>query len=107
MKISRMNKVDWGKVKAFFDLETEEGFTIKGFKIVEGVNGMFVSMPSEKNKDGDYNDTIFASKELRQKLNDEALQEYSNPRQKMSGGMSEQHRLETNPDYSDKDEIPF
>ena len=31
MKISRMSKGEWNKVKAFFDLETEEGFTIKGF----------------------------------------------------------------------------
>ena len=37
MKISRMSKGEWNKVKAFFDLQTEEGFTLKGFKLVEGV----------------------------------------------------------------------
>ena len=46
MKIERMNKGSWGKVRAFFDLATQEGFTIKGFKIIEGINGLFVSMPS-------------------------------------------------------------
>ena len=30
MKISRMNKGNWGKVRAFFDLTTQDGFTIKG-----------------------------------------------------------------------------
>ena len=64
MKISRMNKGSYGKVRAFFDLDTKEGFTIKGFKIVEGINGLFVSMPSQKDKEGEYNDTIFASKEF-------------------------------------------
>ena len=53
MKISRMNKGSWGLIKAFFDLQTEEGFTIKGFKLVEGINGLFVGFPSNKNNDGE------------------------------------------------------
>ncbi len=77
MKISRMNKGDWGKVKAFFDLETEDGFTIKGFKLVEGANGMFAGFPSQQNKDGEYNDTIFADKTLKQKVNQLALEHYN------------------------------
>ena len=77
MKISRMNKGDWGKVKAFFDLETEDGFTIKGFKIIEGANGMFAGFPSQQNKDGEYNDTIFADKTLKQKVNQLALEHYN------------------------------
>ena len=94
MRISRINKGSWGKVRAFFDVETDEGFTMKGFKLIEGTNGLFVSMPSEKNKDGDYQDTIFASKQLRQEVNKIAMEEYSNPAQKMSGGMSEFARQE-------------
>ena len=95
MRISRINKGSWGKVRAFFDVETDEGFTIKGFKLIEGNTGLFVSMPSEKNKDGDYQDTVFASKQLRQEVNKIALKEYSNPvAQKMSGGMSEFARQE-------------
>ena len=34
MKIERMNKGNWGKVRAFFDVQTDEGFTIKGFKLI-------------------------------------------------------------------------
>ena len=77
MKISRTNKGDWGKVKAFFDLETEDGFTIKGCKIIEGANGMFAGFPSQKNKDDEYNDTVFADKELKQKVNQLALEHYN------------------------------
>ena len=77
MKITRMNKGDWGKVKAFFDLETQDGFTIKGFKIIEGANGMFAGFPSQQNKDGEYNDTIFADKTLKQKVNQLALEHYN------------------------------
>ena len=76
MKIERMNKGSWGKVRAFFDLTTSEGFTIKGFKIIEGINGLFVSMPSQKSSDGEYYDSIYASKELRDELNQLALDAY-------------------------------
>ena len=76
MKIERMNKGSWGKVRAFFDLTTTEGFTIKGFKIIEGINGLFVSMPSQKSSDGEYYDSIYASKELRDELNLLALDAY-------------------------------
>ena len=91
MKISRMNKGDWGKVKAFFDLETEDGFTIKGFKVIEGANGLFAGFPSQKNKDDEYNDTVFADKELKQKVNQLALDYYN--------------RLGSS--KSDEDDLPF
>tara|TARA_Y100001970_G_C13760414_1_gene615466 strand:- start:149 stop:547 length:399 start_codon:yes stop_codon:yes gene_type:complete len=77
MKIERMNKGSWGKVRAFFDLTTTEGFTIKGFKIIEGINGLFVSNPSQKGSDGEYYDTIWMeSKELRDSVNKLALESY-------------------------------
>ena len=76
MKIERMNKGSWGKVRAFFDVMTEEGFTIKGFKIIEGINGLFVSMPSQKGKEDEYFDTVYVPQELRAELNQIALQQY-------------------------------
>ena len=78
MQIERMNKGSWGKIKAFFDLQTEDGFTIKGFKMVEGTNGMFVGFPSQKNNDGKYNDTVWADKDLKEKVIEIAKQEYDN-----------------------------
>ena len=78
MKIERMNKGSWGKVRAFFDLTTQEGFTIKGFKIIEGINGLFVSMPSQKGNDEEYYDTIWVdSKQLREELNELAINQYN------------------------------
>ena len=74
-----MTKGTWGKIIAFFDLETEEGFTIKGFKIVEGSNGIFVGFPSQKNDDGEYYDTVWADKEVKDQVTDLAKREYDNP----------------------------
>lgn len=75
MGIDRMKRGQWGKIVAFFDIKTEEGYIIKGFKIVEGNDGLFVGFPSQK-KDDEYNDTVFADKELRQQTNDLAIKYY-------------------------------
>ena len=72
MKIEKMNKGQYGKILAFFDIKTQEGFVIKGFKIVQ-VDGFFVGFPSQKGNDNEYYDTIYCSKELRQKINDLAI----------------------------------
>ena len=45
MKISRMTKGEWGKIRAFFDVEVVEGVTAKGFKLIEGEKGLFVGNP--------------------------------------------------------------
>jgi DNA-binding cell septation regulator SpoVG len=34
-------------------------------------------MPSEKNKDGEYNDTVYCVKEIREKLNQLAINHYN------------------------------
>jgi len=78
MKVTRMNKGQWGKLRAFFDIRTEEGFGIKGFKIVEGINGLFVGMPSQKGKEEEYFDTVFAERDLRDELTAAALEAYNN-----------------------------
>ncbi len=68
-----MNRGEWGKIKAFFDLETTEGFVVKGFKLVQGINGLFVGFPSQKGNDDEYYDTVWAEKELREELSQLAI----------------------------------
>ena len=62
--------------KAFFDIETDEGFLMKGFKIVDGSNGLFVSAPSEKAKDGKYYDRVRIPKDLSDDLLEKALVDF-------------------------------
>ena len=95
-----MNKGSWGKVRAFFDLTTQEGFTIKGFKIIEGINGLFVSMPSRKGTDDEGNDKWFdtiwiESRETREKLNTLAIDEYNNDSEGDSNNTSPETMTET------------
>lgn len=86
MKIKNMRQPNeegqWGKVKAYFDVENS-GFEIKGFRLVEGINGLFVSMPSRKGTDENGNDKWFdtvwiESKNQREELNTLALNEFNN-----------------------------
>ena len=76
MKIERMTKGSWGKVRAFFDLQTNDGFTIKGFRLIEGINGLFVSFPSQKANDGQYYDTVWADRDLKDTINKLALKQF-------------------------------
>jgi len=79
MNINRMTKGEWGKTRAFFDLTTSDGFTIKGFKLVEGISGLFVGFPSQKGNDEEYHDTVWAEREVKEKVNVLALQRYNDP----------------------------
>jgi DNA-binding cell septation regulator SpoVG len=80
MKIIRMNSLASdaaGKTAAFFDFQTSDGIIIKGFRIVKGANGNFVSAPQEKGKDGKYYDKVTIPEHLRKDLEKIALEEYS------------------------------
>lgn len=96
MKIERMNKGSWGKVKAFFDLQTEDGFTIKGFKLVEGTNGLFVGFPSQKGNDDEYHDTVWVEKEVRDQVIELAKREYESSTEQ-----------EQSPPVMSGEELPF
>ena len=61
MEIVAFRKVDAGKIKAKVDIKTSEGFVIKGFKVIEGDNGLFVGMPSERTRTGKYIDLVSLS----------------------------------------------
>lgn len=80
MKIIRMNKLDnssGSKTSAYFDFETPDGIVIKGFRLVNGSNGLFVSAPTEKGKDGKYYDKVLLPKEMKESLEQVAIEEYN------------------------------
>jgi len=80
MKIVRMNplKSDGsGKTAAFFDIQTNDGITIKGFRLVNGSNGLFMSSPDQKGKDGKYYETVTLPKEMKAELEKMAVEEFN------------------------------
>lgn len=76
MRISRINKVEGGKTVAFVDIETDDGIIIKGFRLVNGQNGLFLASPDEKGKDGNYYETVIVPREIKQKMEKLAVEEY-------------------------------
>jgi stage V sporulation protein G len=80
MKIVRLNKIDnsaGGKTVSFFDVETSDGIIIKGFRLVNGSNGLFLSAPNEKGKDGKYYDKVILPKDMKDSLEKIAIDEYN------------------------------
>jgi len=73
-----------GKTKAFVSLKYHD-IVLTGMKIVEGQNGLFVSMPSQKDKKGEYRDIYFpVTKEARQAINAAVLAQYGGANQEQS-----------------------
>ena len=48
-----------GPTKAYANLTFDDVFVIRSVKIVEGKNGLFVSMPARRLKDGEFQDVCF------------------------------------------------
>lgn len=65
------------KTKAFIDLELDNTLVIKGLTLVEGKNGLFLSFPSTKGKDGKYYNSVYClDKEWTKILQDACVKKY-------------------------------
>lgn len=84
MKILKMTRGSWGQILAYFDLQTEEGFVIKGCKIIQsdiGSKQMFVALPSKKNDDK-YEPLVYINsenKETKEKMSEMVIKYYQSP----------------------------
>jgi len=59
-KVTRVHRFDGnGATKAVCDVAISDEFVVKGFRVVEGKKGLFVSVPQEPGKDGKWYDTAF------------------------------------------------
>ena len=68
---------DGGKLKAVSNLVLEDCFVVKNVRIIDGKNGLFVSMPSRQNADGKYSDICFPIRsEVREQIEKEVLDTY-------------------------------
>lgn len=79
IKIDRMHRLDGdGPTKAFCDLLILDTFVVKGLKVVQGKNGLFVGMPQEQGRDDKWYETFHPiSKEMRKGLQELILESYN------------------------------
>lgn len=65
------------KMKAVANLVIEDCFVVKNVRVIDGKNGLFVSMPSRQNSDGKYSDICFSIRsEVREQIEKEVLDAY-------------------------------
>lgn len=66
-----------GSLKAFADVKIGGGLVIKGFSVVNGKNGVFVSMPRKASKDGRWFDILMpVSDDLKEEIEQKVLEAY-------------------------------
>ncbi|MCC6477404.1 SpoVG family protein [bacterium] len=72
-----INLRDEEKLKAFVNITFDDVFVIRGLKIIEGKEGLFVCMPSRRLEDGTYKDIAHPiTNEFRRQLESQILDEF-------------------------------
>lgn len=76
--VTRLHKLDGtGATKAFCDISILDSLVINGLRIVEGKEGLFVSMPRTEGKDGKwYNIVLALNREVKDEIERVVLEAY-------------------------------
>lgn len=73
----RLAKSDSGKLKAVATITIDGAFAVHDIKVIEGVNGPFIAMPSKKTPEGEYKDIVHPiNPETRAFISEKILQAY-------------------------------
>lgn len=86
-----INLRDEDKLKAFVNITFDDVFVVRGLKVIEGGQGLFVCMPSRKLPDGTYKDIAHPiDNEFRSEIENRILEVYGTLRDQEVTGM---HRV--------------
>lgn len=73
----RIFPVEEEKLKAFVSIVFDECFIISDIKIIDGNDGLFLSMPSKKSKNGKFRDIVHPlNSETREWMSKQIISEY-------------------------------
>jgi stage V sporulation protein G len=65
------------KLKAFVSIVFDQSFMVNDIKIIQGRDGLFISMPSRKKKNGEFKDVAHPlNNETRRMIEEKVLEEY-------------------------------
>ena len=108
-RVTILRDANESKLKAFASITIDNEFVISGLKVVRNNDDdLFVAMPSNKGKDGEYYDIAFPlTKELRDEIGDMVINAYreerkanrKKPQPKQSSCKAERE--------DDADDLPF
>lgn len=73
----RISVVEKDSLRAIATVKVADAVYLTGLRVIEGKNGLFVAMPTRKDKAGEYQDIFFpASKAMRDELQAFVLDAY-------------------------------
>jgi stage V sporulation protein G len=73
--------VDEERLKAYVSIVLDDCFLISDLKVIQGPNGVFVSMPSKRKKNGEFKDIAHPlNRETRERMERRILSEYERVR---------------------------
>src|SRR5262245_19662442 len=65
------------KLKAYVSIVLDECFLVSDLKVIQGPNGLFISMPSKRKKNGEFKDIAHPlNRETRERMEKRILDEY-------------------------------
>ncbi len=69
--------INGSMVQAYATVTFDESFVIRNMRVIEGKNGIFLSMPSRKKRNGEFQDICFPiSAKLRDTLENRVLEKF-------------------------------
>jgi stage V sporulation protein G len=92
----RVFPVDEEKLKAFVSVVFDDCFIVSDIKIINGNNGLFLSMPSKKGKNGKFRDIAHPlNSDMRGKMEQAIIAEYNTVVTEGTGRAAEDIPLES------------
>jgi stage V sporulation protein G len=65
------------KLKAYVSIVLDDCFLVSDLKVIHGPNGLFISMPSKRKKNGEFKDIAHPlNRETRERMEKRILEEY-------------------------------
>jgi stage V sporulation protein G len=65
------------KLKAYVSIVLDECFLVSDLKVIQGPNGLFISMPSKRKKNGEFKDIAHPlNRETRERMEKRILEDY-------------------------------
>lgn len=73
----RITLRDDDKLRGFASITLDNQFVVRGLKVIEGANGLFVAMPNRKRRDGSFQDIAHPiNAKTRNWMENEVIAEY-------------------------------
>ncbi len=67
-----------GRMRAIVSITLNENFVVHDVRVIEGINGLFVAMPSKRNPNGDFRDIAHPIKaETREEIQRAVIDAYT------------------------------